>query len=169
MISRRHLQENPSELHEVLTFPGFERVLLEEWDDVLEQVLLAADPISHAVAMVPANHATTEIGLQGVQHLHIAFVLHDGELRKNLKPGAHLGMLVDPDMKTSFTIHETADPSWFEIHRLVPNVKSLRVPEINLGPSLRIVPMSAGLLLPGIHLASTERLSRSFPHMVGFY
>jgi hypothetical protein len=38
-------------------------------------------------------------------------------------------MRIDPDMKASFTVHETADPSWIEIHRLVPNVKSLRVPE----------------------------------------
>jgi pheromone shutdown protein TraB len=66
MISRRHFQENPSELHEILTFPGFQRVLLEEWDDVLEQMLLATHPISHPVAVVPANHTTTEIRLQGM-------------------------------------------------------------------------------------------------------
>ena len=72
-------------------------------------------------------------------------------------------MRVDPDMKASFTVHETADPSWFEIHRLVPNVKSLRVPEIHLGPSLRIVPMSAGLLLPGVAPGEYRAAVEEFP------
>src|SRR5687767_12629434 len=104
-----------------------------------------------------------------MQELHIAFVLHDGEFREDLKTGAHLGMCIDPDVEAPFTIHETCDPLSRQLHRPVPNVKSLRVPGAESGPSLRIVPMSAGFLLPVERPTSTRRLWRSFPHMVRFY
>jgi hypothetical protein len=86
-------------------------MLHEEWDDRLEQVLLASDPVSHAVSVILANHATTEVTLEAMQHLNVSFVLHDGELRQNLKTCRHLGMRIDPDMKTAFTIDETDNPS----------------------------------------------------------
>jgi hypothetical protein len=81
MYSLRHHEENASELDEVLTFPRHQRVLNEVWNDVLQKVVLTPHSIRHSIAVIPANHAAPEVGFQGVQDLHIAFVLHDGELR----------------------------------------------------------------------------------------
>jgi hypothetical protein len=81
MYSLRHHEENASELDEVLTFPRHQRVLNEVWNDVLQKVILTPHSIGHSIAVILPNHATTEICLQGVQDLHIAFVLHDSELR----------------------------------------------------------------------------------------
>ena len=168
MIARFHLEEYTSELDEVLTLPRLERVLDVVWNDVPSQMVHAPHSIRHSIAVIRSNHSATEMTLQCVQNLHIALVLHDGEFRENLKSGAHVGLFVDPDVKASFPVHEACDPLSIKFHRLVPNVKSLRVPGAVPGPSLRIVPLSVGFLLPR-EATSTERLSRSFPHMVGFY
>jgi hypothetical protein len=37
-------------------------------------------------------------------------------------------MLVDPNEKASLPVYETCDPLCIELHRMSPNVKSLRVP-----------------------------------------
>ena len=50
-----------------------------------------------------------------MQQLDVAFVLHDGELRKHLAVRPHAGMNRDPDMKTAFTIHETCNPFRLEL------------------------------------------------------
>ena len=42
---------------------------------------------SHPIAVILSNHATTEIAFECMKDLHIAFVLHDGEFRKDLKAG----------------------------------------------------------------------------------
>ena len=110
MIARFHFPEDTLELDEVLAFPGMERVLDEVWNDVLSEVIHVPHSISHPIAVIRSNHATTEMALQCMENLHIALVLHDGEFRQDLKSGAHLGMLVDPDMKASFTVHEACDP-----------------------------------------------------------
>jgi hypothetical protein len=42
--------------------------------------------------MIPSDNATAEIRLERVEKLNVAFVLHDGELRKYLKAYSHVGM-----------------------------------------------------------------------------
>ena len=168
MIARFHHQDDTSKLLEIDALPRLQRVLDEEWDDALEQMLLPPDPVSHPVAVVRTDHAATEKRLESMEDLHISLVLHDGEFRQYLKACGHFRVGIDPHVKTTFTIHEACYPLRVELHGPVPNVKSLRVPGATR-PSLRIVPMSVGFLLPAEWPASTERLWRSFPHMVRFY
>ena len=164
MLARLHHPKYTFELLKVQPLLRLQRVLDEKWNDALPKVCLTAHPISHPVAVIPSNHAASEIGFECVEHLHIAFVLHDGEFRKNLIASCHINMLVDANIKAAFTIHETCNPLSVEFHRLVPNVKSLRVPGAVTGPSLRIVPMSVGFLLPSLlGMTSTERLWEEFP------
>ncbi len=91
-------------------------MLHEKRDDRLEQVLLASDPIGHPVAVILANHAASEVGLEPMQHLRIALVLHDSEFRQNLNAGSHFGMHTDPDVKAAFTIDEADNPSCIKLH-----------------------------------------------------
>ena len=92
MLVFLHHQKNVAELEKVHVLLRTEWMLHEEWDDGSEQMLLASYPVGHPVAVIRSNHATTEVGLQGMQHLNVSFVLNDGEFRKNLKPCRHLGM-----------------------------------------------------------------------------
>ena len=170
MLARLHHSKYTFELLKVQPFLRLQRVLDEKWNDAFPKVCLTSHSISHPIAVIRSNHAASEIGFECVKHLHIAFVLHDGEFRKDLIASCHINMLIDANIKAAFTIHEPCNPLSVEFHRLVPNVKSLRVPGAVTGPSLRIVPMSVGFLLPSqVGMTSTERLWRSFPHMVQFY
>ena len=63
-----------------------------------------------------------------MKYLHITFVLNYGEFRKNLIAAFHVIMLIDPDMKTAFTVHKTCNPCCVKFHQSTPNVKSLGVP-----------------------------------------
>jgi hypothetical protein len=49
-------------------------------------------------------------GLQRMQELDIAFVLHDSELRQNLITARHIGMFRNPDVEAAFTVHESCHP-----------------------------------------------------------
>src|SRR4029453_5431881 len=121
-------------------------MLDEEWKNGFEELLLSPYPIGHPVFVIAANDAATEKGFQAVQELNIAFVLHDGELGQNLKSCCHFRMGVDSHVETTFTVHESHNPSCIKVHLPVPNGKSLRVLQTSerLEPSLRIVPMSRG-------------------------
>jgi hypothetical protein len=110
MVARFHRPKHISKLLEIDALLGFQRVLFEERDDVRRQMLSASDSKSHSRAVVSSNDTTTEERLQRVQKLHIALVLHDGEFRQNLNAEFHVGVRIDPDVKTAFTIHETCDP-----------------------------------------------------------
>src|SRR5262245_15937494 len=92
-------------------------------------MLQTSHPVGESVAVVHANHAATEERLQGVQHLRVAPVLHDGEFRKHLIASLHVVMRIDPDVKAALTVDEASHPARFEIHRTAPNIKSLRVLE----------------------------------------
>src|SRR5207237_8923460 len=70
----------------------------------------------------------TEKRFECMEQLNIAFVVHDGEFRQDLNAGCHLRMRADSDVKTAFAVHKTYDPLSIEIHRWIPNIKSLRVP-----------------------------------------
>ena len=128
MIARLHYQKHFPELLEVQTLFRFQRVLDEKWNDALQKMFLPAHSKRHPVAVILSNHTASEVSFECMKHLHIVFVLYDGELRKNLMASRHVVMLVDANMKATFTIHETCNPLCVKFHRLVPNVKSLRVP-----------------------------------------
>ena len=122
-----------------------------------------------SVAMIAADDSAPEMGFQRMQKLRVAFVLHDGELREYLIAADHIGMLTDPDVKAAFTVHESCNPLCLELHRPAPDVWSLRVLAAVRESSLRIVPMSSGLFLPGDTRRGPTGCARSFPHTVRFY
>ena len=79
-ILAHHPQDLPK-LLEVRALLRLQLVLLEERDDALEQMLLAAHTVGQPVAVILANHSATEESLQRMQRLGIALVLDHGELR----------------------------------------------------------------------------------------
>ena len=151
MLARLHYTKDTLELLKVQPFLRLQRVLDEKWNDALPKVCLAAHSVSHPIAVIPSNHAASEIGFECVEHLHIAFVLYDGELRKNLIVHCHVRILVDANIKAAFTIHETCNPLSVEFHSAGPKRKVSEGSRYSTGPSLRIVPMSAGFLLLEYH------------------
>src|ERR1700741_3289653 len=58
----------------------------KEGHDALLQVFGLANPKRHPVAVIHANHATTEMRLECVKHLDVAPMLNDGEFRQHLTP-----------------------------------------------------------------------------------
>ena len=152
MIARTHRENHLSKLLEIQALLRSQRVLLEEWDDARAEMLQTPNSVSHSLGVVGSYDTTTEECLECVQELHIALVLHDGELRKDLNLSCHVGSDVDSDVKASFTIHETCDPICDEFHWLIPNVKSLRVP-----CSIRAFPADC----PHVRLIFTDRDKRS--------
>ena len=119
---------------------------LEEGNDSLIQVIQTPDSISHSLRMIRANHAAPKKFLECMKQLDVPLMLDNCELRKNLESGRHFRVPIDADEETTFAVHESDDPLRFQISGMWLNVKSLRV--LHLEPSLRIVPMSAGFLLP---------------------
>ena len=111
MIARFHHSKHFAELLEVLLLLGFQRVHDEEWDDVIREVLPAADSIRPSVAMVRSHDTTVEVFTNCSKELHIAFVLHDGELREYLITASHVGVRIDADVEAAFTVHEACYPS----------------------------------------------------------
>ena len=164
MLARLHHSKDTLELLKVQSLLRFQRVLDEKWNDALPKVGLTSHSIRHPVAVILSNHAASEIRLECVEHLHIAFVLYDGELRKNLIANCHVNMLVDAHMKAAFTVHETCNPLCVEFHRLVPNVKSLRVPGTVPGLPCGLSPCpSDSYCYLEFEITSTERLWEEFP------
>jgi hypothetical protein len=119
---RIHQKENVPELQEIDVLSGFQRMLDEEWNDVLQQMFHAAHPVRHSVAVIRSNHSATEVCLEGVKHLHIALVLHDGEFRKYLEPCGHFRMGIYPHVKATFTVHEACNPLRVQLHWTLPNI-----------------------------------------------
>ena len=128
MNIRIHEPKNATELDEVHVLPCLQRMLDEKWNDALVQIFVPSHPVGHPVAVIGSNHAASEMVFQGVKDLHIAFVLHDGEFRQDLKSGGHFRVAADAHVETAFTVHKTRDPLRVKSHWLLPNIKSLRVP-----------------------------------------
>ncbi len=128
MISRFHQPIHTAELLEFVVFLRLERVLFEKWNDASAQICSSPHTKRHSIAVIPPNHAATEKAPQFVKDFRIAFVLHHGEFRKHLIAARHVDVSIDRHMKTAFTVHETCDPLFIELHWPIPNVKSLRVP-----------------------------------------
>src|SRR5687767_10976603 len=89
----------------------------EEWDDDLLMVFQLSHTITHSIAVIGPNHAAGEKLLDSMEDLHVAFVLNEHELRKNLHAEGHLRLKADSDMKTAFTVGKADHPLCFQIHR----------------------------------------------------
>ena len=81
MIARFHDQTDAAELLEVQPLLSLERVRDEEWNDAFDQIFRSPDSVTQSIAVVRPNHTAAEVLLQGMEDLHIALVLHYGELR----------------------------------------------------------------------------------------
>src|SRR5438552_1252638 len=62
MNSLFHQPQNSCELMKVHVLPRLERVLDEEWNDALPEMLQPSYPIRHSVAVVTSYHAAAEVG-----------------------------------------------------------------------------------------------------------
>ena len=111
MIARFHHSKHATELLEIHVLLRFQRVHDEEWNDVTRKMLQTAHPVGPAVSVVRSNDATAEEITDSSKELHIAFVLHDGEFRQDLKSATHVGVRIDADMEAAFTVHEPCYPS----------------------------------------------------------
>ena len=116
MITALHRQQDLSKLQKIDTLLCLEVVNHEEWHHPFDQVLEPTHPKRHPVAVVPANHAATEVRLERVQDLRVPLVLHHGELGQNLNSQRHVLVLTDSDVEAAFTVDETNDPLGFKIH-----------------------------------------------------
>ena len=80
MLVPLHQQKHVTKLLEIDALLRSEGMLHEEWHDAFDQLLALPHSIGHPVAVVLPNHTASEVGLDRVQELRIAFVLDDGEL-----------------------------------------------------------------------------------------
>jgi hypothetical protein len=142
MLPIIHQSQDFSELRKIHSLLRLQRMLLEERNDMMIQVIQTANPISHSIAVIRANHTAPKKLFERVKQLNVSFVLHNCELRKHLESGSHLRVRINADEEASFSIYKSDHPLCFQPPRLWLNVKSLRV--LHLEPSLRIVPLSAG-------------------------
>ena len=110
MIARFHHSKHATERLEVDALFRFQRVHDEEWDDVTREIPQTTDSISPTVAMVRSHDTTAEEFTDCSKELHIAFVLHDGELREYLIAASHVGVRIDADVEAAFTVHEPCYP-----------------------------------------------------------
>src|SRR5262249_381644 len=67
MLAPFHHLTNRAELFEVHAFLRLQRMLNEEWDDALEQILQTAHPKGQSVSVIRSNHSTTEECLKSMQ------------------------------------------------------------------------------------------------------
>lgn len=81
MVALFHEEADFSKLPKVYVLLGFQRVLDEKWQDAFYQVIQISHSVGHPVAVILSNHSESEVSLECVEHLHIAFVLYDGEFR----------------------------------------------------------------------------------------
>src|ERR1700751_4257514 len=90
MCTRFHQEQNVPEFQEIDVLLGLQRMLDEEWNNVLQEMFQTSHSVRHSVAVVHANHSTTKVRFECMENLHIALVLHDGEFRQYLKSCGHL-------------------------------------------------------------------------------
>jgi len=110
-----HHEENATKHVEVVALPRLEGMLKKERDDRPDQIASLAHPVGCSIAMISPDDSASEECFQRMQQPDVAFVLHDGEFGKHLEVHPHVRMNGNPNMKTSFTVHETCDPFRLEL------------------------------------------------------
>ena len=71
--------------------------------------------------MVLTNDAAPKETFESQEDLPIALVLHDDELRQNLKAEGRVGLAIDAYVKASFAVDEANDPVRREFHQILGN------------------------------------------------
>jgi hypothetical protein len=116
MLPIQHHENHISEDQIVLPLASFEGMDIEEGNDDISKVLELSNTPAHSIVVIDSNYSAAEERLESMEHLHVALVLNDRQLRKHLDTQGHLGMTSDAYMKASFAIRETNDPLGVEIH-----------------------------------------------------
>ena len=160
-----HHSKNFAKLDEILPLLRFEFMMLEERNDSVQKMFQTSHAVGHAVSVVRAYDTTPEEILECVQKLDVPFVLHNGEFRKDLNLRYHFRMRINADEETAFSIDESGNPLCIKFHWSGLNVKSLRVLHCMIAEesSLRIAPMSSGLLLPRMRGDEYRKVFEEFP------
>ena len=110
MLSLTDQVKDLSEPREVDPLPRFQRMLIEEGNNPVAEVIQSPNSIRHPVTVIGSNDSTAEEFLQRVEELNIAAMLDDGEFGEHLKLAGHLGMRIDADVETTFAVNESHDP-----------------------------------------------------------
>ena len=85
-------------------------MLFKERNDFLVQMIQSSHPIRHPLRVIPTYHSAPKELLECVEQLDVSLVLHNCELRKNLKSRGHFRVSIDSDEETSFAIHKSDNP-----------------------------------------------------------
>jgi hypothetical protein len=110
VFSLTHQVKDLSEPREVDPFLRFQRMLLEERNNPFGEVIQPPNSICHPISVIGSNHSTPEEFLQRVEQLNVTLMLDNGEFREHLKLAGHLGMRINADVKTTFTVNESNNP-----------------------------------------------------------
>jgi hypothetical protein len=114
VLSHRHQLQDLSKFHKIDSLLRFQRMLLEEGNDRLLQMIQAPHSICHALPVIGSNHAAPKESFERMEQLDIALVLHNCELKKHLESGSHLRVLVDADEEATFAVNESNHPLRFQ-------------------------------------------------------
>ena len=85
-------------------------MLFKEGNDPFVEVIQPPDSISHPIAVIDSNYPATEEFLQRVKQLNVPTVLDDREFGEHLKLAGHLGMRIDTDVETTFSVDKPDNP-----------------------------------------------------------
>ena len=110
MLSLMNQVEDLSEPREVDSLLRFQRMLFEKRNDPFGEVIQPPDSIEHVIAVIGSNHPAAEKLLQCVEQLNIAAVLDNCEFGEHLKLAGHLGMRIEADAETTFSVNKPDNP-----------------------------------------------------------
>src|SRR5262249_19277912 len=110
-----HQAQNVSEFQKVNLLLGFERVTLEEADDMLKAFEFP-DSKFPTILVVLANCAATEEPLESMQDRKVAHVLNDTKFRNNLITSGRAGIALNAHKEAAFAIHKTNHPFRSKFH-----------------------------------------------------
>ncbi|SRR6266478_9049972 len=115
MLSKLHQAQNVPEFQKINLLLGFERVPLEEADDLLD-VLKFPNSQFPTVLVVLAHDAATEEPLQRMEDLEVPHVLDDAKFRNDLITDGGLRIALDAYEEAAFAVHKTDHPFRSKFH-----------------------------------------------------
>ena len=113
MFTLMNQAKDLAEPREVDPLLRFQRMLFEEGNNPFGKVIQPPNSVSHPIAVVLPNHSTAEELLQRVKQLDVTLMLDDREFREHLKLTRHIGMGIDANVKTTFTVDKPDHPLSF--------------------------------------------------------
>ena len=109
-------QDDLPETPKVDVFPRLQRVLQKEVAHTVECGGLS-DSQTHPVAVVFPDDPSSKKPFELMEDLDVPFVLHDDKFGQHLKAERHLGVFVEADMKTAFSVDKADHPVCGKFHR----------------------------------------------------